>query len=579
MQPLPCQYRAVRPVLGLFVGLAVSLSAAPATRSHAQQPEASAPPAPCEVPAVWSAGAVLGTSGEVARLAELAGFALPRQRLHTRSGVDALVAACAPPTPAFRALLRRVEAGDGATISLVPPTVVGYHNSAYARNVEQTGAVWAGRGASASVSAGAAFRWGPLSGAVVPEFVYQQNLDFDTRDNAIPGFSPFSHTSYAWFIDLPQRHGADPFWSVEPGRSHLRLDLFGAGVGLSAENRRIGPMVRNPLLMGYTPPGVLHAFVGTSRPRSIWIGDLDVHASWARLHESGAWDYDPDNDSWLYGTLVLSFAPRGIPGLVLGASRVHHTPIPPEGLNFGHYMDAIFDLPLSQYAGNAPGNGLASIFARWAFPDAGFEAFGEWGRDDYSWDWSHLLKEPDHTRAYAVGMQQLVQRGSHGIRLHGEIAHLTAGGPLRSGSGAPPFYTHGEVRQGHTHRGQPLGVAFGPGADTQHIGADLLHEFGMTGFYLERVRYNADGYFGSWARHYGPNGHDVEITGALRHSGNAGPFNVHALLTVSRRENRDFVGLDGSNWDFLVERNVGLRLGASWWPPHLRSTTPLQLLR
>jgi hypothetical protein len=437
-------------------------------------------------------------------------------------------------------------------------------NSAYPRNAN-TGAMWAGRGLSTLVSAGAAFRWGALSAAIAPEFVYQQNTSFATEEMIIPGFSPFIHVGHGTQIDFPQRHGTDSFWTVAPGQSYVRADAYGVSLGVSSENIRIGPAIRNPLLMSYTAPGFPHAFIGMQRPRSIWIGDLDAQVFWARMQGSDYFDGDPDNDRWLMGGMVLTFEPRGIPGMVLGASRLHHLPIPPGGLSAGDYLSAVVDHPFSQTGGNLAGNGLAAIFARWALPGSGFEAYVEWGRDDYSWDWEHFLKEPDHSQAYALGFQQVVPAGSRWVRLHGELTYLGASAPLRSGSGAVTFYTHGELFQGHTHRGQLLGAPIGPGADAQFLGVDLLADFGMVGAYLERVRYNANAYFASWARYYGPHGHDVELTGGLRFTRAWQGIHVHGLLTYSARENRDFIGLDGT-WDFNTERNLGLQLSGSLTP-------------
>jgi hypothetical protein len=525
----------------------------------------------CDAPALWTAGTLLGAAGDLARVAELAGFGTPTARLATRATTDHLVSACGPVLPALQPLLRPMDSTQ--PFSILPVSVTTVANSAYARNMN-TGAIWGGRGLSLGVAAGAAFRWGPVSARIAPQFVWQQNDDFETAAAPFRALSPLIHVGHGTVIDLPQRFGEEAFWSVEGGQSFVRADVVGVGFGFSTENRRIGPTMRNPILMSYNAPGFPHVFLEMSRPRSIWIGDLDVQVFWGRLDESGYWDNDPANDRRLIGALMMTFMPRGVPGLSLGAARIHHTTWGPDGLGLDEYLAAIVDLPFSSQGGNAPGNGLAALMARWAFPASGFEVFAEWAREDYSWDFGHFKKEPDHSQAYALGFQQLLPSAAGLFRLHGELTYLGAAAPLRSGSGAVTWYTHSEVRQGHTHRGQLLGAPIGPGADAQYLGLDLLHSRGLSGFFLERVRYNADAYFGSWARFYGPNGHDVELTAGLRQAYTWRAADIHATMTFSNRENRDFIGLDGADWNFRTENNLGLQVGVSWWPGHRRTAAP-----
>jgi hypothetical protein len=521
----------------------------------------------CQTPRVWGAGGVLGVAGEIARMAEIGGFGAPRARLMVRSSTDGLTSSCAPLPAPLSALLTPVESESepDAWVTLLPVRWSAHANTAYPRNAN-TGAMWTGRGVSTLVSGGAAFRWGMLSAAVAPEIVYQQNSAFDTEEMLIPGFSPFIHVGHGTMIDLPQRHGEDPFWTVTPGQSYVRADGYGVTIGVSSENVRIGPAIRNPLLLSYTAPGFPHLFVGMQRPRSIFIGTLDAQVFWARLRGSDHFDGDTQNDRWVMGGVVLAFEPRGIPGLVLGASRLHHLPIPAEGLTTADFISAVVDVPFSKNSPNLVGNGLAALFARWALPGSRFEAYAEWGRDDYSWDWEHFLKEPDHSQAYALGFQHLVPTGGNWLRLHGELTYLGAAAPLRSGSGAVTFYTHADLLPGHTHRGQLLGAPIGPGADAQFLGADLLTRHGLAGAYVERVRYNANAYYSSWARFYGAYGHDIELTGGVRFARAWRGAHLHALLTYSGRESRDFIGHDGVNWDFNRDHNLGLQLSGSVTP-------------
>ncbi len=62
--------------------------------------------------------------------------------------------------------------------------------------------------------------------------------------------------------------------------------------------------------------------------------------------------------------------------------------------------------------GDEPDNQLASIFARWAFPRAGVEVYGEFGREDYNADLPDLIGEPDHDASYMLGIQRVWKRGT-----------------------------------------------------------------------------------------------------------------------------------------------------------------------
>src|SRR5690606_19519601 len=170
--------------------------------------------------------------------------------------------------------------------------------------------------------------------------------------------------------------------------------------------------------------------------------------------------------------------------------------MPEEGLDLLEYIER----PYTRIRDNPLGrnnilrdNQLFSIFARWAFPEVGFEVFAEWARDDHWEDLDDLLMEPDHSQTYMLGFQKVVLAGPRWVRLYGELAHLQSSSTYRSGRGGPfIMYAHSQLRQGYTHRGQLLGAAIGPGSDAQILGADVFAPWGMAGLFLERVRWDND---------------------------------------------------------------------------------------
>ncbi|HUF12400.1 MAG TPA: hypothetical protein VMN78_04805, partial [Longimicrobiales bacterium] len=119
------------------------------------------------------------------------------------------------------------------------------------------------------------------------------------------------------------------------------------------------------------------------------------------------------------------------------------------------------------------------------------------------------------------------------------------------------FYTHSRIRQGHTHGGQLLGAAIGPGADAQFVGVDLVDDWGFGGLFVERVRRNDGSSAAITARYAAPYEHDTEITfggrGLLLH----GAFSVGGQAGYSHRWDRDFLQDD---------HNVFVSIEATWWP-------------
>lgn len=423
------------------------------------------------------------------------------------------------------------------------------------------GALWAGRGVSTLLEAGVEAELSgfgaTVSAALVPQLVHQQNLAFDFPRRNHAGFSQYIYPHYTTHIDLPHRHGPDPFSSVEWGQSYVRADGYGLAAGFSTENLWWGPAARYPIIMSNTAPGLPHLFIGTSGPTDVWIGWLDAELILARTTESDYFDQIPENDRHMLGGLSVAFSPRPLPGFWLGLSRVQH-----------HMEDGWNDLGLLlattglTEASRAP-NEIISFFGRWVFPEAGAEVYGEWAREDRSWDFPELLQEPDHSQAYTLGFQKLTQvHDRFGVRVQGELVALQELPELRTGSRPlPVFYAHDEITQGHTQRGQLLGAGVGLGADAQFIGVDVIADRGLAGLYVERVR---RGTFSARAldlRSRAPYEHDTEITGGARstflHGTPYGFLSFSGSLAYTFRYNRDF-GEDDTNWSFGLE--------AAWVP-------------
>ena len=440
---------------------------------------------------------------------------------------------------------------------LLPAELATAYNSAYPRD-RNNGVLWSGRGTSSAFSAGFFARASIVSAAVAPVFTWSANAAFPLATSLVGTYGA------PWMsgIDWPQRFGDRAYDRVDLGASYVRIDASGLAIGVSNENLWWGPQRVWPLIMSNSAPGFPHVFVGTSRPVDIGIGHIEGEVLWGRLAESEVFDTDATNDRRLFAGAVLGFEPRGLDGFTIGFTRAYHAIEPPGGFTFTEALRASYT-KIGVNAGRD--NNLLSIFARWAMTPAGFEVYGEWGRDDHWSNARDLLGELDHSQAYALGLQQVIARASEWYRVYAELVHLESAMTLRGGRGIVTFYTNTAVTQGHTQRGQLLGAWTGPGSDAQLLGIDRIEGLREMGFYLQRTRYNTDAYYTSMAPRYGSSGHDLELTAAARYSGLFGGLRFRSELGLSRRWNRAFVDLSNGKLN-QAQWNVGFTLQALWRP-------------
>jgi hypothetical protein len=451
------------------------------------------------------------------------------------------------------------EDTDHFSATLLPLRARLIYNTAYPVDVNN-GALWGGVGANVGVSAGGEIRYGGLRAGVYPLLATHGNSAYPMNLVEHPEYSSWRYRGHV--IDWTQRFGEDRLTIADIGQSYVRFDAFGAAIGLSNENMWLGPAQRMPLLMGSSAAGFPHLFIGSSRPVDIRIGSVELQAFWGRLSESDYFDFDPANDHHLIAGLSVVFEPAFARGLFIGANRMYLAGW--EGGSIGSYL-------LDPYTGvrdNPRGdNQLFSLYGRWLLPSAGFEVYAEWAREDHWGDWMDLLREPDHSQFYVLGFQKTGRLGGRGLRWFGELAHLTAAAPFRSGRGFQVAYTHTELRQGFTHRGQLLGAWIGPGSDAQVLGVETRTPYSTTGLTIERVRYDADAYWDWWGHLYGMTGHDVSLGAMLRHAEGFGALHVQGGIGVARRHNRQGVFFTGSHPPVLrSETNVYVDLEARWRP-------------
>jgi hypothetical protein len=372
------------------------------------------------------------------------------------------------------------------------------------------GAMIPAKGFQMLTSAGIYAKYGPLSVQFNPDFVYARNDSF-------PGF-PEAHSDAVWKawystyngIDLPERFGNTPWQKASWGQSSVRLTVGPVSLGLSNENLWWGPGMRNSLLMTNTAPGFQHITFNTTKPVRTPIGSFEWQLVAGRLDSSGfslpvlerngigAGYIKAKRNDWRYfNGIVLSYNPRWVPGLFLGATRSFLVYRGDMGTRLNDYLPVIIPMSKKSLGGEEEENEkdrdqLASIFARWVWFKANAEIYFEFGREDHAWDLRDIYLQPEQSRAYVLGLRKLLplkKKPGQFIEINLETTQLEntfKGGNRSQGS----WYTHSQITHGYTHNGQILGAGIGPGSNMQTVGVNWIKGMKKIGLQLERYTHN-----------------------------------------------------------------------------------------
>jgi Capsule assembly protein Wzi len=452
------------------------------------------------------------------------------------------------------------DSARGVRGGVLRPSLRAYYNTAFPQGGND-GALWVGRGGTVAATAGVALRWGALSVRVEPVAFWTQNRGFALMPNGRPDSARFADPENPATIDLPQRFGDGGYWRLDPGQSTARLDVRGFALGVSTANQQWGPTADLPLILGTNAAGFPHAFLGTSSPWRVGIGRLHGRVVWGSLAQSPYSVVSGPGSRRLMTGVVAVFTPRGLDGVEIGGARFFHQPWPAGGLELSDLAEpfqSLFKTGLPENGEGAedlasPKNQLASAFARWVLPGAGFEAWAEYAREDHSWDLKDFLLQPDHTAAYTLGARKVWRREGSLFSLRGELLESQPSN-LQIVRNQGRFYRHSFEHQGHTVLGQVLGS---PAA------------YGGSGTVLSLDRYTAQGRWTiDWTR--------TRVRGLLATPasapGSGGVDVVHSLgaeAVLFRGRTDALLGLHG-NYElnrnggddaFNLNASLGLRIG------------------
>jgi hypothetical protein len=344
-----------------------------------------------------------------------------------------------------------------SAFSILRPSITSSYNSGFAWGMGD-GPVWQGRGLNAWATAGLAWHAGILNARIEPLFELGQNRAF-ALEPTTKGSSPFVDDLRPTEIDLPQRFGNSSLHILDPGQSFIRLDYRGATLGFSTENIFWGPGVRQALLFDANAAGFPHAFIGTGHAIATPAGRFYAQLIYGRLEESRWAPANVSASRFGAGGIAVWMPPSQT--IEIGVARFYHRQWP-KGLSlsdltvpFGSFVND------REVAGTGVAeNQLLSVFATIRVPTAGFEVFGEFGKNDRNGNLRDALVEPEHNSAWLLGAFKVIgpQSLSNGFwTVRAEVASGRVSELQNIGRGQSTFYDHTTVTQGHTQAGQLLG--------------------------------------------------------------------------------------------------------------------------
>jgi hypothetical protein len=406
--------------------------------------------------------------------------------------------------PFFKFKNRFHWAADQGSIELLPLNYQYQANSILPYNWND-GAMIPSRGNQSQMSFGVFAKYGPLSIQLKPEYVHAENLVFE-------GFPAEQYDvvwakyfdSYYNVSEITERFGEDVYSKLFWGQSSVRLTFDPVSIGLSNENLWWGPGNRSSLLMSNNAPGFKHITVNTSRPVQTKVGSFEAQLIAGRLENSGilprevnrAYEgrtlYIPKRNDWRYlSGFVMTYNPKWVPGLFIGASRVSQMYHQDAGTSPADFISLL--KPFENKSAAEKRDRYSTLFFRWVLKEANAEVYGEYGHQGKK-TFVNLREEPEIGAAYLFGLRKIIpwhKRSGQYLQVSVELTQLQQPSVPQYGG----WYTSSTIRQGYTHKGQLLGAGIGPGSNLQSLSVSWYKGLKRIGLQGERYDHNNDFYY------------------------------------------------------------------------------------
>jgi hypothetical protein len=360
------------------------------------------------------------------------------------------------------------------------------------------------RGYQTYLSAGFFFKYGVFQAQFRPEAVWAANVKYEGFPTENPGLLQ-SYFAYQYNrIDQPDRLAKGSYSRLNIGQSYVGFSAAGLFLGLSSENLTWGPGKYNSLLLSNNAPGFSHLTLKTNKAINIGIGTLESQLYVGKLIGSGVGSdyfnssfYQAPRDDWRYFSgFMMTYSPKGVRGLSLGAAKVVQQYFT-DTKEFGNYLPIFtnFFRRKNNFSDDLYSRDhLMSIFARWNWRKANAEVYFEFGRNDSPYNPRALLISLDHSRAFLYGFSKLIdfpRIDQSNIQFSFEVTQLEQSVNYVI-IDALNWYTHYQVRQGYTNRGQVIGAGIGPGSNSQSLEVSWVRELDKVGILITRKVNNND---------------------------------------------------------------------------------------
>lgn len=351
---------------------------------------------------------------------------------------------------------------------------------------QNDGALWQGKGFNTSLITGLRAEAYGFELTFKPQFTWSQNFPF----NYLPGVV----NQYGYFddgVDLVQRYGDKSFLTLDWGDSEIRYTWRKLTFGFGSQNAWLGPAYLNPMLGSNNASGYMKFDAGLRKTdiiiplpnnKSLNIGKIEGRIWIGQLRESDYFDSDTGNNRRMVNGLSASYSPSFLPGFTIGLNRIFLTYWAKQNIK---YIYRLFTLSRA----NAVGSGndedqKFSFFAEWNFPKVGFTLYGEFGRDDFSYDENSY---PFHTAIYTIGVKQYIPLPFNlKSQLIVEFNNFEMSQDFQFQWGYLGYYAHGFVKQGYTNNGQIVGAGTGSFGNSLLFQYKIFFPAGYTSFKFHR---------------------------------------------------------------------------------------------
>jgi len=401
-------------------------------------------------------------------------------------------------------------------ISLYTPEMFVSHNSTipYGHN---DGGLWQGKGFNQQYSLGVGIRYRNIRASFRPQLTHVENEYYILSPHRPPA-DVNRRGGQVYYLDVPTRPGRkvdevrpelDSYSTWYPGESFVQVEGERLAVGVSTQQRWIGPAVFNPLLLSTNAPGFLHAYVSSMKPMPVYKGQTEFVWFWGGLRESRFFDDIPDNNLRFISGLSITYTPDFFKGIHVGFARVGYRKYGIHGFDLRdvflpfYVRDNDPDLVQGTSRYWRPYVLMNSYFFRHVLAESNFEWYMEYGQNSFKRSLEDRLTQPNLNRAYTIGAIkrfELPRRGQFLSMIveHTQLENNSAGAFWRERMDEPGvtiWYVSDEVPQGYTHQGKILGAGIGPGSNSQTLKLTWYHGYGNLGLTLSRVAYHNDRLF------------------------------------------------------------------------------------